>query len=98
VKNNKIIKDNSLEYYLTHHAAVLFGSCLISRVITVCKSIGLTVEMSLMSYLGFGLVALIIWMFWLYHHDKPTMPMIEKVYRVGMGATILIGIFLGLPV
>ena len=95
--NPKEIKDNSLSYYLTHHAAVLFGSCLISRVITICKSIGLTVEVALMSYLGFGFIALTIWMFWLYHHNRPIMPMIEKVYFIGMGGTILIGIFLGLP-
>ena len=93
----KHIKDNSLQYYLLHHTAVLLGCCLISRFITLLKSYGLPNDIAGTSYIGFGLVAGIIWCFWYAQYYKPQMPIGQKIYRLGMGITILTGICLGLP-
>ena len=91
----KDIKDNSLQYYLLHHSAVFFGTCFISRFIKLLQATGLTHSIATLSVSSFGLIFLVIWMFWCYQNHKSEGRLIEKLYKYGMIATINLGLIFG---
>ncbi|MBE9216295.1 hypothetical protein IQ247_27145 [Plectonema cf. radiosum LEGE 06105] len=89
------IKDNSLQYYLLHHSAVLFGTSLISRFIKLLVALNLPSPLGLLSISSFGLIFLIIWAFWCYQNWHDSWSLIERMYRYGMVGTIVIGLMVG---
>jgi len=91
----KEIRDNSLSYFLLHHAAVLFGCSLISRFIKLLVALGLPSSLGLVTISSFGLIFLVIWVFWCYQNWRSNWSLIEQMYRYGMIATILIGLVIG---
>ena len=91
----KNLKDNSLEYYLLHHAAVLFSTSLISRFINLLIALNLPKSLGVITITSFGFIALIIWLFWCYQNWRNNWSLIERMYRYGMLGTILIGLIIG---
>ena len=89
------IKDNSLQYYLLHHSAVLFGTALISRFIKLLVALNLPSSLGLLTVSSFGLIFLTIWAFWCYQNWNDSWSMIERIYRYGMVTTIAIGLIVG---
>ena len=74
----KEIKDNSLQYYLLHHSAVLFGTALISRFIKLLVALNLPPSLGLLTVSSFGLIFLIIWAFWCYQNWSDSWSLIER--------------------
>lgn len=91
----KEIKDNSLQYYLLHHSAVLFRTALISRFIKLLVALNLPSNLGLLSVSSFGLIFLIIWAFWCYQNWNNSWSLIERMYRYGMIITINLGLVVG---
>ena len=89
------IKDNSLQYYLLHHSAVLFGTSLISRFIKLLVALNLPPHLGLLTVSSFGLIFLIIWAFWCYQNWSDNWSLVERIYRYGMIMTIASGLMVG---
>lgn len=89
------IKDNSLQYYLLHHSAVLFGTAFISRFIKLLVALNLPSNLGLLTVSSFGLIFLIIWAFWCYQNWSENWSLVERIYRYGMIMTIASGLIVG---
>lgn len=89
------IKDNSLQYYLLHHSAVLFGTSLISRFIKLLIALNLPPHLGLLTVSSFGLIFLIVWAFWCYQNWSENWSLVERIYRYGMIMTIASGLMVG---
>ena len=91
----KNLKDNSLEYYLLHHAAVLFSTSLISRFINLLIALNLPKSLGVLTVSSFGLIAFFIWLFWCYQNYSDSWSLLQKIHHYGMLQTILIGLIIG---
>ncbi|MDJ0733244.1 MAG: hypothetical protein QNJ47_04010 [Nostocaceae cyanobacterium] len=90
------IRDNSISYYLSHHAAVLFGSCLITRFLSLLVDYGLPSFIAWLTWVGIAVKCLVIWSVWLLKTMPKHPTRLDWIYRWGILAIAIFGFVLGI--